>query len=121
MNLSGVSVTSFFRACLYVALFSWLSAWAQADYPRQPIRMVVGFASGGISDVLARAVAAKISLHIGQQVIVDNKPGAGTTIAGDMVAQAAPDGNTIWFEDITSYAINASLYNRLPYDSVKTQ
>ena len=81
--------------------------------------MVVGFASGGISDVLARAIAAKVSLHIGQQVIVDNKPGAGTTIAGDMVAQAAPDGYTIWFEDITSYAFNAWLYSRLPYDSEK--
>ena len=114
-------MASFFRACLYVALFSWLSAWAQADCPRQPSRMVVGFASGGISDVLARAVAAKISLHIGQQVIVDNKPGAGTTIAGDLVAQAAPDGYTIWFQDITSHAINAWLYNRLPYDLVKTQ
>ena len=68
--------------------------------------MVVGFASGGISDVLARAIAAKVSLHIGQQVIVDNKPGAGTTIAGDLVARAAPDGYTIWFQDITSHAIN---------------
>ena len=106
MNRLGVSVTSFFRACLYVALFSWVSAWAQADYPRHPIRMVVGFASGGISDVLARAVAAKVSLHIGQQVTVDNKPGAGTTIAGDLVARAAPDGYTIWFQDITSHAIN---------------
>ena len=63
--------------------------------------MVVGFASGGISDVLARAIAAKVSLHIGQQVIVDNKPGAGTTIAGDLMTRAAPDGYTIWFEDIT--------------------
>ena len=121
MNRLGVSVTSFFRACLHVALFSWVSARSQADCPRQPSRMVVGFASGGILDVLARAIAAKVSLHIGQQVIVDNKPGAGTTIAGDLVAQAAPDGYTIWFQDITSHAINAWLYNRLPYDLVKTQ
>ena len=114
-----MSVTSFFRSFLYLAVFCCTSVWAQADFPRQPIRMVVGLASGGISDVLARAIAAKVSLNLGQQVIVDNKPGAGTTIAGDLVARAAPDGYTIWFQDITSHAINASLYNRLPYDSVK--
>ena len=95
------------------------SAWAQADYPRQPIRMVVGFASGGISDVLARAIAAKMSVNLGQQVVVENKPGAGTTIAADTVARANPDGYTIFFQDITTHAINASLYAKLPYDSVK--
>ncbi len=95
------------------------TAWAQADYPRQPIRMVVGFASGGISDVLARAIAAKMSVNLGQQVVVENKPGAGTTIAADTVARAAPDGYTIFFQDITTHAINASLYAKLPYDSIK--
>mgnify|MGYP006274437985 FL=1 len=109
----------FLRTILYVYLLACASAWAQSDYPRQPIKLVVGFASGGISDVLARAIAAKMSLNLGQQVIVENKPGAGTTIAGDWVARAAPDGYTIWFQDITSHAINASLYTRLPYDSVK--
>jgi tripartite-type tricarboxylate transporter receptor subunit TctC len=95
------------------------SAFAQADYPRQPIRMVVGFAPGGISDVLARAVAAKVSTQVGQSIIVDNKAGAGTTIAGDLVAKAAPDGYTIWLQDITTHAINASLYPKLPYDTQK--
>ena len=95
------------------------AALAQADYPSKPIRMVVGFATGGISDVLARALAAKLSLNLGYQVIVDNKPGAGTTIAGDLIAKSAPDGYTIWLHDITTHAINASLYARLPYDSQK--
>ena len=104
--------------CMVLGLFS-ASTWAQADFPRQPIRLVVGFASGGISDVLARAIAAKMSVNLGQQVIVDNKPGAGTTIAGDIVAHAAPDGYTLFFQDITSHAINTALYNKLPYDSVK--
>ncbi|MSQ62636.1 MAG: hypothetical protein EXR33_02160 [Betaproteobacteria bacterium] len=85
------------------------AALAQADYPSKPIRLVVGFAAGGISDVLARALAAKLSQNIGQQVIVDNKPGAGTTIAGDLMAKSAPDGYTLWLHDITTHAINASL------------
>src|SRR5262245_25458529 len=94
-------------------------ALAQADYPSKPIRLVVGFPAGGISDVLARALAARMSQTIGQQVIVDNRPGAGTTIAGDLVAKSAPDGYTIWLQDITTHAINASLYAKLPYDSLK--
>jgi tripartite-type tricarboxylate transporter receptor subunit TctC len=94
-------------------------ALAQSDYPSKPVKMIVGFAAGGISDVLGRAVAAKMTTTIGQPVIVENKPGAGTTIAGDAVAKAAPDGYTIWLQDITSHAINASLYTKLPYDSVK--
>lgn len=94
-------------------------ARAQADYPKQSIRLVVGFAPGGISDVLARAIAAKMSTNLGQTVFVDNKPGAGTTIAGDFVAKAPPDGYTIWLQDMTTHAINVSLYPKLPYDSVK--
>jgi len=95
------------------------TAFAQADYPSKPIRLVVGFAAGGISDVLARALAAKFSQLVGQQMIVDNKPGAGTTIAGDLIAKSAPDGYTLWLDDITTHAINASLYAKLPYDSLK--
>src|SRR6185369_4482669 len=95
------------------------AAFAQSDYPSKPIRLVVGFAAGGISDVLARALAAKFSQLVGQQMIVDNKPGAGTTIAGDLIAKSAPDGYTLWLDDITTHAINASLYAKLPYDSLK--
>ena len=101
-----------FAACSGAAL-------AQSDYPSKPIRLVVGFAAGGISDVLARALAAKFSQNLGQQMIVDNKPGAGTTIAGDLMAKSAPDGYTLWLHDITTHAINASLYAKLPYDSLK--
>ena len=102
-----------------VACFACAAAQAQSQYPNRPIRMIVGFAAGGISDVLGRAVAAKMSTTIGQPVLVENKPGAGTTIAGDAVAKAVPDGYTIWLQDITTHAINATLYTRLPYDSVR--
>ena len=101
-------------------LLAWSGiTFAQADYPSKPIRLVVGFAAGGISDVLARALAGKFSQNLGQPVIVDNKPGAGTTIAGDLMAKSAPDGYALWLHDITTHAINASLYARLPYDSLK--
>ncbi len=108
------------RLLAALCLISWSGiTFAQANYPTKPIRLVVGFPAGGISDVLARALAAKLSQNLGQQMIVDNKPGAGTTIAGDLIAKSAPDGYTLWLHDITTHAINASLYAKLPYDSLK--
>jgi len=107
--------------CLVLALFAaapW-SVHAQSDYPSKPIRLIVGFTPGGISDVLSRAIAARLSTALGQQVVVENRPGAGTTIASELVAKAAPDGYTLMFQDITTHAINVSLYKKLPYDSVK--
>ena len=95
------------------------TACAQSDYPNKPVRLVVGFAAGGISDVLGRAIAIPLSKQLGQQVIVENKPGAGTTIAGDFIVRSAPDGYTLWLQDITTHAINAALYSKLPYDSMK--
>src|SRR5437867_2001547 len=95
------------------------SASAQSDYPSKPLRMVVGFAAGGISDVLGRAVAINLSRQLGSQVIVENKPGAGTTIAGDFTVKSAPDGYNLWLQDITTHAINNTLYPKLPYDSMK--
>jgi tripartite-type tricarboxylate transporter receptor subunit TctC len=83
------------------------------------VRMVVGFAAGGISDVLGRAIAIPLSKQLGQQVIVENKPGAGTTIAGDFIARSAPDGYNIWLQDVTTHAINNTLYPKLPYDSTR--
>ncbi len=94
------------------------AAFAQ-DYPTKPVRLVVGFTAGGISDVLARAIGAKLSAGLGQQVVVDNRAGAGTTIASDIVAKAPADGYTLFMQDITTHAINATLYKKLPYDTVK--
>lgn len=93
-------------------------AMAQAAYPAKPVRIVHGFTPGGISDVLARAIGARLTESLGQQVTVDPRPGAGTTIASEHIAKSPPDGHTIFLQDITTHAINASLYRRLPYDSV---
>jgi tripartite-type tricarboxylate transporter receptor subunit TctC len=107
------------RALFLFLALSCGAAHAQSDYPSKPVRLVVSFAAGGISDVLARALAIPLSRQLGQQVIVENKPGAGTTIAADFITRAAPDGYTIWLQDITTHAINVALYSKLPYDSVR--
>jgi tripartite-type tricarboxylate transporter receptor subunit TctC len=107
------------RILLGIVLLCCGPALAQSDYPNKPVRLVVSFSAGGISDVLARALAIPLSRQLGQQVIVENKPGAGTTIASDYIAKQAPDGYTIWLQDITTHAINVALYSKLPYDSIK--
>ncbi len=107
------------RTLLIVSSFFLGTAFAQPDYPGKPVRLIVGFAAGGISDVLGRAIAIPLSKQLGQPVIVENKPGAGTTIAGDFIVRSAPDGYTLWLQDITTHAINAALYSKLPYDSMK--
>jgi tripartite-type tricarboxylate transporter receptor subunit TctC len=111
-------------ACRVAALLSALAmstpfASAQPEYPSRPVRIVHGFTAGGISDVLARAIGARLTASMGQQVVVDVRSGAGTTIASDHVAKSPPDGYTLFLQDMTTHAINASLYRRLPYDSVR--
>ncbi|MES2980378.1 MAG: tripartite tricarboxylate transporter substrate-binding protein [Pseudomonadota bacterium] len=86
-------------------------------YPTKPITLIVGFTPGGISDVLSRALAARLTVQMGQSVIVENKAGAATTIAAAYVASAPPDGYTLMFQDMTSHAINAAAYKKLKYDS----
>jgi tripartite-type tricarboxylate transporter receptor subunit TctC len=105
-------------AVLFCALYAGVVP-AQSDYPNKPVRLVISFPAGGISDVLARALAIPLSKQLGQQVVVENKPGAGTTIAADYITKQAPDGYTLWLQDITTHAINVALYSRLPYDSMK--
>jgi tripartite-type tricarboxylate transporter receptor subunit TctC len=94
-------------------------ALAQGAYPSRSVRMIVPFAPGGISDVLGRVIAQRLGSSLGQQVVVDNRPGAGTLIGSGIVTKANPDGYTIMIQDMTTHAINATLYSRLPYDSVK--
>lgn len=89
-----------------------------SDYPVRPIRMVAGWPAGGGSDIIARAVSHQLSLILGQQVFVDNKVGAGNTIASDFVAKAAPDGYTLQFVN-ANHTLNAFVYDHLTYDTEK--
>ncbi|CAG2135180.1 tripartite tricarboxylate transporter substrate binding protein [Cupriavidus plantarum] len=88
-------------------------------YPNKPIRVVVGFPSGGAPDILARTFSEKISPSWGQSVVVDNKPGAGGNIGAEAVAHAAPDGYTLALGTVGTHSINGALYSRMPYDMVK--
>src|SRR5918998_993335 len=88
-------------------------------YPAKPIRMLVGYSPGGGADALARIVASKMGGELGQQVLVENRPGAGATLAADAVAKAAPDGYTIMFAD-SALLIAPSIYARLPFDALKS-
>ena len=94
-------------------------AGAQAGYPNHPIRLVVPFPAGGTTDILARAVAQRMSETLGQQVVVDNRPGAGGNIGSELVAKSAPDGYTLLMGTVGTHAINPSLYSKMPYDHVK--
>lgn len=92
------------------------AAWA-AEYPARPIRMVVPYAPGGASDFFARIMAERFTAAWGQQVIVDNRAGAGGNIGSDIVAKANPDGYTMLLGTSGSNAVNPSLYAKLPYDA----
>jgi tripartite-type tricarboxylate transporter receptor subunit TctC len=103
-------------ATVFIGILSLGSAFAADPYPVKPIRMIVGFAPGGGTDLTARPVAQKLSEVLGQQVIVENRPGAGGNIATEQVARAAPDGYTLLMGTIAALAINPSLYGNLRFD-----
>jgi tripartite-type tricarboxylate transporter receptor subunit TctC len=92
-------------------------AWSQ-QYPVKPIRMIVALAAGGPTDVVGRIVAGKLSELLGQQIVVDNRPGAGGSVAGEMVARAPADGYTLFFAANGTYAV-APNFMKLPYDVQK--
>ena len=98
-----------------------VSTAASADiaYPVKPVRLVVGFAPGGGTDATARTISVKLGPELGQQIIVDNRPGAAGNIATEIVARATPDGHTILLGTIAALAINVSLYDKLPFDPIR--
>lgn len=92
---------------------------AAAAYPEKPIRLVVPYTPGGVTDLLARAVGEKLGKSLGQSVVVDNRPGGGANIGADLVAKSPPDGYTLLMGSAATHAINSSLYRQIPYDHVK--
>jgi tripartite-type tricarboxylate transporter receptor subunit TctC len=88
-------------------------------YPAKPVRMLVGFAPGGGIDISARALAPALGAKLGQPVIVENRPGAGSNIAAEIAAKAAPDGYTLLLGSIAALAINSSLYDKLPFNPAR--
>jgi tripartite-type tricarboxylate transporter receptor subunit TctC len=107
------------RTAWFVLLAAAIALPATAqNYPSRPVRLIVGFAPGGGVDINARMLAPKLSEYLGQQVVVENVPGAGTNIANERVARAAPDGYTLLI-NTGALAINMSLYRNLPFDALR--
>lgn len=92
---------------------------AQGAWPARPVTIVVPFAPGGTTDILARAIAPELSKALGQQFVVDNKAGAGGNVGAGIVAKAAPDGYTLLMGTVGTHGINRALYDKLPYDPIK--
>ena len=116
-RLSALMGTALLAAAICPAL-AQRGGDAAADYPAKPIHIVVGFTPGGGPDITARYVAQKLGESWKQQVIVDNRPGAGGTIAAGMVARANPDGYTL-LSVSSAHAVAAAIYSKLPYDVAK--
>ncbi len=106
-------------AALALAAMAPAAVHAQGAWPAKSVRIVVPFAAGGTTDILARAVAQELTKSLGQSFVVDNKPGAGGNIGADLVAKAAPDGYTLLMGTVGTQSINKWLYARMPFDPQK--
>ncbi|MDH6591801.1 tripartite-type tricarboxylate transporter receptor subunit TctC [Variovorax sp. TBS-050B] len=96
-----------------------MPSWAQGTWPTKPVRIVVPFAAGGTTDILARAVAPELSKAFGQQFIVDNRAGAGGNVGAEIVSHAPNDGYTLLMGTVGTHGINRALYPKLPFDPIK--
>ena len=116
MRLHHLALT----ACVALAAAGVPSGNASAqDYPNKPLRLIVPFPPGGGNDILARAVGQRLAEAVGQQIIIDNRGGAGGLIGAELAAKAAPDGYTIFLASIGNLAFTPALHARLPYDPVR--
>ena len=104
-------------ACAGILAFPG-AAFAQSEYPNRPIKLIVGFAPGGSTDIIGRIVAQKLGERLGQTIVVENRAGAGGTIGADATAKAPPDGYTLTLGTTSTHAIAAGAYSKLPYNPV---
>src|SRR6267378_169893 len=95
-----------------------IGGWAQ-PYPAKPIRIIVPFPAGGTADIMARVVGQKMTETWGQQVVIDNRSGAGGNIAAELAAKSAPDGYTLFLCTVGTHAVHQTLYEKLPFDPIK--
>ena len=111
---------SYFAFLLGIALLQAAprAGWSAEAYPSKPIRLIVGFAPGGANDLVARAVAARLGPRLGQQVVVENRGGAGGNIGTELVARAAPDGYTLLLASVASFAMSPALLGKVPFDPI---
>jgi len=107
--------------CFFIPFVFLIPAqgYAQSNYPNRPIRLIIPFTPGGVTDTSGRFIAEQLSLKLGQQVVVDNKPGASGNIGTQMVATAEPDGYTLLLGYAGTLSINPTLSDKVPFDSVK--
>ena len=100
---------------LWSALLFWPCLASAQNFPTKSVRIIVPFAPGGSTDIVARLLAPRLAENLGQQVIIDNRGGGAATIGTDMVAKATPDGHTLGMATLT-FALNPSLFSKLPYN-----
>ena len=106
-------------ATSFILFFAVAAAVSAQPYPNRPVKLLVGFPAGGGLDVLARIVGQRISEQWGQPIIVDNRPGAGSNIAGDLAAKSTPDGSTLLHTNIALMSINPALYSKMSFAPMK--
>ncbi len=115
-SFKGLALASCAVAALLIVAGN---AWSQAAWPSKPVKIIVPFAPGGTTDILARAIAPELSRVFGQSFVVDNRPGAGGNLGADIVAKSAPDGYTFLMGTVGTHGINKSLYSKMPFDPQK--
>jgi len=114
----SMKIHSFLVAAIVLGGVAWMTQAAGQSYPQRPVRVLVGLAPGGGTDTYARLISQKLTDTMGQQFVVDNRPGAGGNVAGEMAARATPDGYTLWVATPTS-VINPHLFRSVRYDVLK--
>lgn len=114
-----VAIKSFAYGLIIATNLIAIQAYSQTAWPSKPVKIVVPFAPGGTTDILARAMAPELSKAFGQSFIVENRAGAGGNLGSDIVAKSAPDGYTILMGTVGTHGINVALYEKMPFDPVK--